>query len=142
NMHAFMRAAGAHQQRTFADYDALYQWSIAAPEAFWREVWSFCGVIGDGPGAITVEHRGRMPGARWFPQARLNYAENLLRRNEKLVGAHFSIGVEDAVFLRGELPFSSVNEKEVDRVIGTLFATVEAVFPSIIRIGFASRFAQ
>ena len=82
NMRAFMRAAGAHHQRSFADYDALYQWSIAEPEAFWREVWSFCGVIGDGPGAITVEQRERMPGARWFPQARLNYAENLLRRND------------------------------------------------------------
>ena len=81
-MRAFMRAAGAHHQRSFADYDALYQWSIAEPEAFWREVWSFCGVIGDGPGAITVEQRERMPGARWFPQARLNYAENLLRRND------------------------------------------------------------
>jgi len=68
--------------------------------------------------------------------------ENLLRRNEKLVGAHFSIGVEDAVFLRGELPIPSINEEEVDRVIGTLYSTVEMVFPSIIRIGFASRFAQ
>lgn len=66
--------------------------------------------------------------------------ENLLRRNEKLVGAHFSIGVEDAVFLRGELPIGAVNEDEVDRVIGTLWSTVETVFPSIIRIGFASRF--
>ena len=68
--------------------------------------------------------------------------ENLLRRNEKIVGAHFSIGVEDAVFLRGEIPLSAVTEREVDRVIGTLFSTVETVFPSIIRIGFASRFAQ
>lgn len=67
--------------------------------------------------------------------------ENLLRRNEKLTGAHFSIGVEDAVFLRGELPISSLSEDELDRVIGTLWATVETVFPSIIRIGFASRFA-
>lgn len=67
--------------------------------------------------------------------------ENLLRRNEKLVGAHFSIGVEDAVFLRGEIPIAAVTEDEVDRVIGTLWSTVEQVFPSIIRIGFASRFA-
>lgn len=67
--------------------------------------------------------------------------ENLLRRNEKLVGAHFAIGVEDAVFLRGEMPVAAVTEDEVDRVIGTLWSTVEQVFPSIIRIGFASRFA-
>ena len=67
--------------------------------------------------------------------------ENLLRRNERLVGAHFSIGVEDAVFLRGEMPVAAVTEDEVDRVIGTLWSTVEQVLPSIIRIGFASRFA-
>jgi len=66
--------------------------------------------------------------------------ENLLRRNERLVGAHFSIGVEDAVFLRGELPIPAVTEDELDRVLGTMWSTVEQVFPSIIRIGFASRF--
>ena len=68
--------------------------------------------------------------------------EHLLRRNESLVGAHFSIGLEDAVFLRGELPVGSVNEQELDRVVGTLWSTVERVFPIIIRIGFASRFAD
>ena len=66
--------------------------------------------------------------------------ENLLRRNETLVGAHFSIGVEDAVFLRGELPIRVIDEQELDRIIGTLYAYVEQIFPSIIRIGFASRF--
>jgi hypothetical protein len=68
--------------------------------------------------------------------------EHLLRRNESLVGAHFSIGIEDAMFLRGEMPLRMVDESELDRVIGTLYATVERVFPVIIRIGFASRFAE
>lgn len=68
--------------------------------------------------------------------------EHVLRRNESLVGAHFSIGVEDAIFLRGELPLRLVDEPELDRVIGTLYATVERVFPVIIRIGFASRFGD
>ncbi|MEY4365019.1 MAG: hypothetical protein RLZZ305_363 [Actinomycetota bacterium] len=67
--------------------------------------------------------------------------ENLLRRNERLTGLHFAIGVEDAVFLRGELPNHAINENELDRIIGTVWSTVEQVFPSIIRIGFASRFA-
>lgn len=66
--------------------------------------------------------------------------ESLLRRNEKLVGAHFSIGAEDAVFLRGELPLAAVDESEVDRVLGTLYATVEQVFRPLLRVGFASRF--
>jgi hypothetical protein len=68
--------------------------------------------------------------------------ESLLRRNEKLVGAHFSIGQEDAVFLRGEIPVAALNEKELDRLIGTLYSTVEQSFGALIRIGFASRFTD
>ena len=66
--------------------------------------------------------------------------EHLLRRNERLVGVHFSIGVEDAVFLGGELPLRAVTAAELDRAIGTLYATVEQVFRGLLRIGFASRF--
>jgi hypothetical protein len=66
--------------------------------------------------------------------------EHLLRRNERLVGAHFSIGVEDAIFLRGELPLPAVTADELDRAIGTLYATVEQVFRGLLKIGFASRF--
>jgi hypothetical protein len=68
--------------------------------------------------------------------------ETLLRRNEKLVGAHFSIGQEDAVFLRGEIPLAALNELELDRAIGTLYSTVEQNFGSLIRLGFASRFTE
>ena len=68
--------------------------------------------------------------------------EHLLRRNESLTGAHFSIGIEDAVFLRGELPLGLLREQELDRILGTLYAAVERIFPVIIRIGFASRFAE
>ena len=66
--------------------------------------------------------------------------ESLLRRNEKLVGARFSIGEEDAVFLRGEVFLSSITEVELDRIIGTLYATVEQCFKPLLRIGFSSNF--
>lgn len=72
----------------------------------------------------------------------LQLYENLLRRNTKLVGAHFAIGDEDAIFLRGELPLGALDEPELDRILGSLFAYVEQAFPSLIRIGFASRFAR
>ena len=76
NMTRFMRACG------FEDYAALYAWSVAQPEAFWPKVWTFCGVIGDqGSGPVLVD-REKMPGARFFPNARLNLAENLLRRRD------------------------------------------------------------
>ena len=66
--------------------------------------------------------------------------EQALRRNEKLVGAHFAIGVEDALFLRGDLPVAALTEAELDRVIGSVYAYVEQAFPSMIRLGYASRF--
>jgi hypothetical protein len=68
-------------------------------------------------------------------------AELLLRRNDTIVGAHFSIGAEDAVYLRGELPDVAVSDEELDRVLGTVYATVEANFRALLRLGFASRFA-
>lgn len=68
--------------------------------------------------------------------------EHLLRRNDRLVGAHFSIGIEDAVFLRGELVNEAVTSAEIDRAIGTLYATVEQTFRGLLKIGFATRFNQ
>ncbi|MEM9039676.1 MAG: YbjN domain-containing protein [Actinomycetota bacterium] len=65
---------------------------------------------------------------------------SLLRRNERLVGAHFSIGDEDAVFLRGEVPNDTIDRGTVDRILGTVYSTVEQSFGALIRIGFASRF--
>ena len=66
-------------------------------------------------------------------------AELLLRRNDSLVGAHFSIGDEDAIYLRGELPDVAVDEAELDRVLGTLYTVVEANFRPLLRMAFASR---
>jgi acetoacetyl-CoA synthetase len=60
------------------DYPGLYRFSIESPKAFWRAIWEFGGVIGFA-GSSTVEDFERMPGARWFPDARLNFAENMLR---------------------------------------------------------------
>jgi Putative bacterial sensory transduction regulator len=62
--------------------------------------------------------------------------EHVLRRNDRLVGAHFSIGEEAAIFLRGELALGAVSAAELDRAIGTLYATVEQCFAALIRIGF------
>ena len=82
SMTAFMRRAEAEAGTPVRDYAALHRWSVEAPEKFWPLVWSFCGVVGDGPGPARGEHWGEMPGTRWFPQARLNFAENLLRRRD------------------------------------------------------------
>jgi Putative bacterial sensory transduction regulator len=61
-------------------------------------------------------------------QNRAPLFELLLRRNYGLVGAHFAIGPEDAVFLSGELPVHVVDEEELDRIVGSLLEYVEQVF--------------
>ena len=64
------------------DYAALHAWSIAHRDAFWRAVWDFCDVVGErGNGPALVEGDGFFA-AKWFPTARLNFAENLLRRRD------------------------------------------------------------
>jgi acetoacetyl-CoA synthetase len=59
-------------------YAELHRWSVEHSAEFWNAVWDFCGVRGE-KGSEVVVDATRMPGAKWFPQARLNYAENLLR---------------------------------------------------------------
>lgn len=78
----------------------------------------------------------------WPPENTMQVFEVALRRNDRLVGAHFSIGAEDALFLRGELPLSALDEDELDRIIGSLYAYVEQVFPVLVRLAFASKFAD
>ena len=82
NLTRFMQEVGAQQGMSFDGYDALYDWSISQPEAFWRAIWDFCGVIGDGPGAVALADPDKMPGAQFFPEAKINFAENLLRRRD------------------------------------------------------------
>jgi Putative bacterial sensory transduction regulator len=72
----------------------------------------------------------------WPPQQVPEIFELLLRRNEQLVGCHYSVGIEDAVFLRGEVASVGVTEAELDRVIGTLFTEVERTFPTLVRMAF------
>src|SRR5207344_1759402 len=83
NLTAFTSQARERWGISASSYSELHRWSVTEPAQFWQSVWSFCGVIGDegrGPALIDGD---RMPGARWFPEARLNYAENLLRRRDR-----------------------------------------------------------
>ncbi|HEU4799975.1 MAG TPA: acetoacetate--CoA ligase [Gemmatimonadales bacterium] len=70
-----VRAAGA----PVPDSGAVYDWSISAPQDFWPAVWQFCGIIGDGPGPVNTRPALQRWDGEWFPSARLNFAENLLR---------------------------------------------------------------
>lgn len=81
-MAAFTAAAERATGRSFPDYAALHQWSVQHPEAFWALLWAFLDLRATTPWTRVLEHPERMPGARWFPGARLNFAEHLLRHAE------------------------------------------------------------
>jgi acetoacetyl-CoA synthetase len=90
-MSRFTRAAERRWQHKFADYETLHRWSIDQPREFWTSLWEFAGVIGD-PGDTVVVDGNKMPGAKFFPRGKLNFAENLLRRRDD----------SDAIVFRGE----------------------------------------
>ncbi len=92
NLTRFMREVRSRWGVDCRGYPELYRWSIEQPEQFWQTVWSFAGVKAAERGEIVVRNRDRMPGAVWFPGARLNFAENLLRRR----------GSAPAIVFRGE----------------------------------------
>ena len=104
NMTLFMRHVSDRHGATAHDYEALYDWSIRDLERFWHAVWSFCGVMAATQGDTVCENAGQMPGARWFTGARLNFAENLLRRRDRATALVF--WGEDRV--KSRLPYSEL----------------------------------
>jgi hypothetical protein len=66
--------------------------------------------------------------------------EYLLRLNLRLFAMRFALGEEDAVYLVGQMPVGSVNEAELDRIVGSVFAYTEQFFRPAMRIGYASKF--
>ncbi|NBC32219.1 MAG: acetoacetate--CoA ligase [Alphaproteobacteria bacterium] len=73
----------------FSDYEQLWRWSIDHMETFWTELWDFAGVIAETRGTRVLVDGDRMPGAQFFPDARLNFAENLLRRRDQAIAIRF-----------------------------------------------------
>ncbi len=79
-MTRFMRDVSNRRGIDLPDYAAFHRWSTGNIEDFWRDVWAFCGVVGDA-GERTVADRDAMPGARYFPDGRICFAENLLKHS-------------------------------------------------------------
>ncbi len=90
-MSRFMQWCGERTGRDFSDYDAFHRWSVDDRAAFWSAVWDYCGVKGE-KGERLLENGDIMLEARFFPDARLNFAENLLSLS----------GDDDAMIFRGE----------------------------------------
>ncbi|SMH39582.1 acetoacetate--CoA ligase [Mesorhizobium australicum] len=90
-MTRFMRAAEKAGAGPLSGFDDLHRWSIEDREAFWNLVWDFTGIVGEKGSRVLVDG-DRMPGGSFFPDAKLNFAENLLKMR----------GAGDAIVFKGE----------------------------------------
>ncbi len=104
---AFMEQVNDELDLGASDYADLYRWSTTELGDFWRSVWDFGGVIAETRGDTTLVDAGKMPGARFFPGAQLNFAENLLRNASAVrerLGLNMAVptGADDALVFRGE----------------------------------------
>ncbi|MGM4908411.1 acetoacetate--CoA ligase [Rhizobium sp. 768_B6_N1_8] len=90
-IHAFLQRCNGDFGLALKGFEDLHAWSIADRESFWSALWDFCGVKGE-RGADILVNGDRMLEARFFPEARLNFAENLLSGS----------GRGDAIIFRGE----------------------------------------
>jgi acetoacetyl-CoA synthetase len=88
NMTRFIAQVNHRHGLSIDNYDALYQWSIDHKEAFWPEIWDFCEIIGDKGERILIDGEN-IEKAQWFPDASLNFAENLLRRKDNETAIYF-----------------------------------------------------
>ncbi len=111
NLAAFERWLALRRHLRFASYDALWRWSVTDLEAFWAAVWDYFLIESPTPYARVLGRR-QMPGAEWFPGARLNYARHALRHERE--GA-------DALYFRSEsTPLTSVSWPELGHRVRTL----------------------
>jgi acetoacetyl-CoA synthetase len=137
---AFARHAEKIAGRPLAPYRDLHEWSVTDRAAFWDAVWEFTWLIGARGGRV-VDDADRMPGARFFPDARLNFAENLLRQTgtkpvifaadetgrERTIGAD---ELRDAV-RRAAAQLRARGVGKGDRVAGVIGNTPEAVIAAL-----------
>jgi acetoacetyl-CoA synthetase len=78
NLHRYQGWLERRHGLRFDDYESLWRWSVDDLDAFWRSIWDHCEVLADGSAEPVLGCR-EMPGAQWFPNARLNYAEHVFR---------------------------------------------------------------
>ena len=127
---AFIRDTNARHGTDLENYRDLHAWSILRPDLFWEQVWDLGEVIGE-RGAVALADADRMPGARFFPEAKLNYAENLLRprdpstvalifRGEDKVERQVSFGELSALVSRLQQALRAAGVGVGDRVAATM----------------------
>ena len=89
NMYRFMNVINEKYNQDFNEYEPLYQWSIENIPDFWASMWEFAEIRASQPYTEVVDDLTKMPGAKWFSGAKLNFAENLLRFRDDHVALIF-----------------------------------------------------
>ncbi len=89
NMYRFMQFVNRKHGKRFSDYERLYHWSVEEIPEFWAAMWEFAEIKASRPASQVVDDVTRMPGAKWFSGAHLNFAENLLRYRDDQVALIF-----------------------------------------------------
>ncbi len=117
NLRAFCEALEREGHGSFVDYTGLHGFSLADPEAFWSAAWDFCEVIAESRGERVFEPAAEIYDGRFFPDARLNFAANLLRRDDDAPAVVFS----GEVGPRRELSWAQL-QSDVRRIAGALGA--------------------
>ena len=119
NMYRFMTEVNEKYGMNFSEYPELWQWSVNNIPDFWKEMWRFADIKASDPFVSVIDDVHKMPGAKWFDGARLNFAENLLRYRDGQTAMVF--WGEDQV--RRELTYAE------------LYAEVGAVAASLKKMG-------
>lgn len=89
HMQKFRQFAAQRHSLDLVDYAALHAWSVAHSADFWAALWDYTGVRAETCGERVVKNAEAMPGAEWFPDARLNFADNLLRKRDDTTALRF-----------------------------------------------------
>ncbi len=123
-MTQFLQFVNNETSQALKDDKELYDWSIDQYPELWNAVWNFCHVIGD-KGERLVANKDQMPGCQFFPDARLNYAENLLNvpREENDIALHF--WGEDKV--KRQMSFAELRATSASRTPGNSRANTRAI---------------
>jgi acetoacetyl-CoA synthetase len=82
NLTQFISLTNEKYSANVQSYAELYRWSVEKPEDFWSAVWKYVNIVSSHPYETVVDDLNKFPGANWFPGARLNFAENLLRQSD------------------------------------------------------------
>jgi len=115
NMYRFMTFINEKYNKDFDEYGQLYQWSIENISDFWGSMWEFAKIKASKPYTQVVDDVTRMPGAKWFEGAHLNFAENLLRYRDDQIALIFKGEFQDSI----KITYSELYD-EVARVAKSL----------------------